>query len=478
MPSLPDIARATVAEHRMLPAGAPLLAMVSGGADSTALLRLLASGDLGTLDLAVLHVDHALRDDSSADAAWVAGLSASLGVPCRVVRYDVAAYAEADGLNLEDAGRRVRYRFADEELDARCDAAGVPASRGRIATAHTLNDRVETFLMRALSGSGASGLAGVPPVRGRVVRPLIEARRADVTGYLETLGQDWREDVTNADTSRLRARVRHEVVPALAAVEPALHETLARTLRILADEDALLGEMAEAFARDFAEVTPDGALELDRALMRTLSRPMARRAVREALAGAFPEASRIEFAHVEALVDGFADDAFARDLPGGLRAEAGPVTLVVARAPGAIAPIEPTLLEVPGAADLGAAGRITATEAPPAPVPDDADTALLDLDSLALPLVVDAPRPGDRIRPLGLGGTKKVGDLLTDEKVPERLRPATPVVRDSSGVVVWVAGVRIAEDAKVTDETTSAVALRWERRSTPRDSAGGRADRP
>lgn len=467
MASLSDIARATVSEYRMLPGGAPVLAMVSGGADSTALLRLLASGDLGQLDLTVLHVDHALREESAADAEWVAAQCAEIGVECRVVRYDVAALAEAEGLNLEDAGRRVRYRFADEELDARCAAAGVLARTGRIATAHTLNDRVETFLMRVLSGAGPGGLAGVPPVRGRIVRPLIDARRADITEYLEALGQDWREDATNADTSRLRSRVRHEVVPALAAVEPALHETLARTLRILADEDALLAEMAEAFARDFARPAADGSLELDRALMRTLSRPMARRVVREALAGAFPEASRIEFAHVEALVDGLADDAFARDLPGGLRATAGAAALVVAREAGAVSPIEPTVLEVPGAAELGAAGRIVAEEASPSPVPDDPDVALLDLEALSLPLVVDAPRPGDRIRPLGLGGSKKVGDLLTDGKVPERLRPVTPVVRDSAGVVVWVAGMRMAEDAKVTDATRRAVRIVWERESSP-----------
>ncbi|TLM80091.1 MAG: tRNA lysidine(34) synthetase TilS, partial [Actinobacteria bacterium] len=281
MTTLPDIARAAVAEHRMLPDAASVLAMVSGGADSTALLRLLAAGELGERPLAVLHVDHVLRDESPADAEWVRALCEALGVECRVVRFDVAAYAEEHGLNLEDAGRRVRYRFADEELDALCDRAGVPPRLGRIATAHTLSDSVETFLMRALSGAGAGGLAGVPPARGRIIRPLIGARRDDVIAYLEQVGQDWREDATNADTSRLRARVRHEVVPALAAVQPALHETLGRSLRILADEDALLAEMAEAFARDFAQPAADGSLAFDRALMGTLSRPMARRAVRE-----------------------------------------------------------------------------------------------------------------------------------------------------------------------------------------------------
>ncbi|HSQ22094.1 MAG TPA: ATP-binding protein, partial [Coriobacteriia bacterium] len=148
---LPDIARETTERHAMLPEGSAVLALVSGGADSIALLRLLATGELGDLTgrLAVLHVNHLLRgQDADADEAFVMALCECLDVPCRSVRYDVAAYAEAEGLNLEDAGRRVRYLFADDELDARCAALGVPSERGRIAVAHTADDRLETFLAR------------------------------------------------------------------------------------------------------------------------------------------------------------------------------------------------------------------------------------------------------------------------------------------------------------------------------------------
>ncbi|MEI7815160.1 MAG: tRNA lysidine(34) synthetase TilS, partial [Coriobacteriia bacterium] len=222
MTSLPSIARATSDRLGMLPLGAPVLALVSGGADSVTLLRLLAAGDLGRIGpLSVLHVNHLLRGpDADADADFVIATCADLDVPCEVIRFDVAEYAAADGLNLEDAGRRVRYRFAEEALDAACAAAHVRPERGRIATAHTRDDRVETFLMRAITGSGAAGLSSIPYVRGRIVRPLLDCDRADVRAYLHDNAHPWREDASNADTTRLRALVRERIVPVAEQANP------------------------------------------------------------------------------------------------------------------------------------------------------------------------------------------------------------------------------------------------------------------
>lgn len=463
MRPLEDITRATVARHAMLPDGSVVLAMVSGGADSVALLRLLASGALGGLaSLAVLHVNHRLRGaDADADEVFAVSLCAELGVPARVVRFDVSAYAGAEGLNLEDAGRRVRYRFAESELDAMVSALGADPSVGRIAVAHTFDDRLETFLARLVSGAGSGGLRSIAPVRGHIVRPLIDARRADVVAYLEELGQVWREDATNADTTRQRAWVRHELLPLIEARSPAFDATMARTLGILSEEDGLLAEMAEAFVHDFSRIEA-GALVFDRMLMQTLSRPMARRTVRSAIIAEFPEASRLEFEHIEAIVDGLADDAFARDLPFGLRAETEYGKLRLSRNESARELVVPGLLELPGVLDVGPAGTVEAREGFPDEPAPGGDTVTIDADTVSWPLVVDAVREGDRIRPFGMDGTKKVGDLLTDAKVPRRSRGTVPVVRDGDRIV-WVAGVRLAEDVRVTAATTRAVELVWHR---------------
>jgi tRNA(Ile)-lysidine synthase len=462
MSTLPDTAAATVAAHALIEPGAPVLAMVSGGADSVALLRWLAGGGAGGSPLSVLHLNHLLRGDAAdGDAAFVEALCGVLGVPCRVVRYDVAFYAAEAGLNLEDAGRRVRYRFADEELDARCVAAGVHPALGRIATAHTLDDRAETLVMRLAQGTGASGLVSPPYRRGRVVRPLLDCSRADVVGYVTELDQPWREDASNLDTTRLRARVRADVVPLLRDLNPRFDEALARTLAVLGDEDDLLDGMAAETEAEHATVR-DGELRIDGAAA-ALPRPLLRRMLRRALFAAFPEASRLEFEHLEAVCDGVGQEGFSRDLPGGLRAFDEYGTLIISREAGTVAPLAPSLLTVPGMLDLGDAGCLTAEPAGPDGIDTDPASALIDESAVREGLVVDSVRPGDRMRPLGMEGSRKLQDVLTDAKVPARQRPLVPVVRDGDKVV-WVAGVRMSEEYRVGPGTRRAIRLHW----TPR----------
>ncbi len=460
----------------MFELGGPVLVMVSGGGDSIALLHLLAERALGDLpqlgDLAVLHVEHGLRGpESEADAAFVEAECSQLGIDCRVVRYDVAGYAEEAGLNLEDAGRRVRYRFAEEELDARCAAHGVSPELGRIATAHTRDDRTETFLMRLASGSGAKGLSAIPYVRGRVVRPLLDVGRAELRDWLRARGLSWREDASNADLDRVRARVRAELAPRFRALNPAFDETLARTLDILAEEDSLLSAMAEQFSRDFAQVEPDVEVVFNRALMLTLSRAMLRRTVRQALVAAFPEASRIEAEHVDAIVAAMGDERFARDLGGGLRAESRYDTLVVIRAGETPRCVAPSLLMIPGTADLGDGGSIRAEEVGSDELWGTPESIVIDASSIDEPLVADCMRPGDRMRPLGMEGTRKLSDVFVDAKVARHERMAHPVVRDGERIV-WLAGVRMSEQYRVGPGTTRAIRLTWEpRQATERAGA-------
>jgi tRNA(Ile)-lysidine synthase len=431
---------------------------------------LAAAGELGERPLRVLHVDHALRDDSAADAAFVADLCAGLGVDCTVERVDVAAEAERDGLNLEDAGRIARYRLAEAEADRLAAGTGVDAALVRIATAHTRDDRVETMLMRLAEGAGPAGLSGVRPVRGRIVRPLIDVRRGALRAWLDEIGQDWRDDESNLDTSRRRAWVRHELMPLFESANPGFVDAVARTVEVVSEEDDLLDEMAHAFARDFE--LPEGgedALVLDESLMGTLSGAMARRVLRTAIARRFPEASRIEFEHVRALTDAIGTEGVRRDVTGGLRASVECGRIIISRSGGVRAEVPDAILSIPGEVELGEFGRLSGEYSSETGIPNDSNEARLDADSLTGRLAVGPLRDGDRMRPLGMSGTKLVADLLAEAGVPTARKHAVPVVRDDRGIA-WVAGVRLSDEHKVRDETERTVRLVWE----PSDGSDGK----
>ncbi|WP_235514086.1 tRNA lysidine(34) synthetase TilS [Deinococcus sp. Leaf326] len=228
-PTVPDLLLGPLRPY----AGERVAVGVSGGADSVALLRALLL--VGALPVAA-HLDHALREDSAQDAAWVAELAAGLDVPFGTARVDVAAVARRRGANVEEAARRVRYDFLART--ARAHGAGV------VLTAHTRRDQAETVLWGLLRGEATA--RGILPVWGRVRRPWLEVPRDDLEAFLRGLGQAWREDPTNADPAYTRAWLRREVMPVLRARVPALEEALARFARLNAEDDAALSAQAAA----------------------------------------------------------------------------------------------------------------------------------------------------------------------------------------------------------------------------------------
>lgn len=272
-----DAMRRTMADRHLAGPETAALLMVSGGSDSTALAYLAAelreAGDLGAL--AMLHVNHQLRGrDADEDARFVAQLAALLGIPLFSCEIDVAGEAKRTGGNVEAVARQERYLAANEALRSLCLHEAFPLAEGRIVTAHTADDRIESFYMRSIVGTGPGGFRSMRYANGPVVRPLLDATRAGLRAHLEARAADglpvvrdgqgalWREDATNAHTDRFRAYVRHEVVPAAKEWNPSLPEVLTRTMNLIADED----DMVEAMALDLvlANVTPwegDGAAE-------------------------------------------------------------------------------------------------------------------------------------------------------------------------------------------------------------------------
>ena len=250
----------------------PVILMVSGGADSTALLVLAATSTLDIDDgrgvariarerLHVLHVNHGLRGlDAEEDEEFVRDLAARHGIPCTIRRADVAALAASTGDNVENAGRELRYAEASRLANELSDQLGTPRSAARILTAHTADDRAETFFMNAIRGAGAAGLSSIPRRRNRIVRPLLDRTHDELCDLLRMRGIVWREDATNADTRYLRAYVRHEVMPVVRARNPRVSESLAATCDILSDEDAYLTAVAGRALRDLTRGEDEGLI--------------------------------------------------------------------------------------------------------------------------------------------------------------------------------------------------------------------------
>jgi len=220
-----------IRERQLIRAGERVGIAVSGGADSVALLRAMLElrEELGVV-LSVVHFNHGIRGaEGDADAEFVARLAREHKLQLHQARGDVPFFAKKWKLGTEAAARRLRYDLFRAVL--------AEGSASKIATAHTRDDQAETVLLRVLRGAGTRGTAGIHPVlkieNGAIIRPMLETSRSEVEAYLKSIGQDWREDSTNADVAYSRNRVRHELLPLLERnYNPNIREVLSEAAEV------------------------------------------------------------------------------------------------------------------------------------------------------------------------------------------------------------------------------------------------------
>ncbi len=438
---------ATIRRHAMLAGGETVLVAVSGGADSVALLYVLVQlASAWNLQLRVLHVDHQLRPHSSRDGEFVRRVAAGLRVPA-----EVATVVVAGGESLEAAARAARY-----------GALEVHASRlgaHRIAIAHTADDQAETVLMRLLEGAGVRGLAGIPPVRGRIIRPLIAEARASLRSVLGEAGLEWIEDPSNEDRRFLRNRIRHELLPLLAAsYNPAIVEALGRTGRLVAVTASTL-EAVATVELDRLGARVGDELVLPLAEMKALPREVAAEALRQGAARMGSSRPLRAWAH-RGLRRVLAHPAPRHPFAwGGVLIEVSVGKIRLATRPAH--PLAQREIPVPGKVLLPEAGLVlesTLFLEGEAPMPADAHQAVFDADALARPLIVRSRRPGDRLRPFGATGERRVKGLLLEAGLPRWERGRVPLVQ-AGPELVWVGGVRRGAAAPVTPATRRVLRL-------------------
>jgi tRNA(Ile)-lysidine synthase len=357
---------------------------------------------------------------------------------------------------METAAREVRYA-AFVEAAARLSATVV-------ATAHTLDDQAETVLLRLLRGTSSRGVSAIRPKRGPYARPLLGERRASILAYLAERGQAYREDSSNADTAIPRNRIRHRLVPVVDEIWPGGVASLARFARLAADDEASLGRAAAAAGQTVRSGA--GGVELDRSELRRLDRAISRRVIRGAIedAAGQPSAATVEAVLRLATSDKKSGHLDLQQITVDL------TSVVVAIRPAgheraSLSTGFSYVLAVPGRTDIDEAGcaveaSISSEAGEQRELRSAGPVAALQFDQVDLPLTVRSRRIGDRIKPLGAPGTRRIQDLLVDRKVPAAERDRVPIVEDHSGRIVWVAGVAIAERVRVTRPEAGVVILK------------------
>jgi tRNA(Ile)-lysidine synthase len=428
-------------ELQVLRRGQSLLAALSGGPDSVAMLHAVAAfaGEHG-LQVSAAHVNHSLRGaDSREDQSFVERFCARLGVPLAVRVQDTRRMAEQTGANLEDCARSFRYSFLVEE-----------ASRtgGVVLTAHTLNDQAETFLMKLVRGAGPAGLSGIYPRHanpvesprgmetGWVLRPMLEVTRSEVLEYLDRFSQEYRKDLSNEDISLDRNWVRHELLPAIAArLNPAVAGTLGRTAGLFQEIESYLREEGAKALGNCREEGGD-AMALRLAVIAGLHPALRRELVRQAIREVRGTLDGISQRHVQDVL-ALASGTSGREchLPGALTVRREYERLVFLTA--AEAPPFCYEVNVPGEIRVSEAGKRVIVRRAGAADRGPGDVVLRDIGTS--PIVVRNRRPGDRLQLAPATPPRRLKKLLQEKRIP-RSRRESLLVFEQDGEILWVEG--------------------------------------
>lgn len=457
----------TVRKYEMLKPGDRVLVAVSGGPDSMALLHALYRSRAAlSIDICVFHLDHMFRGiESREDADAVRRYCSELGVPVAAERYDVPAFAEESGLSPQDAARVIRY-----ELAALAAASRQCAS---MAFAHHRDDNFETVVMRFLRGAGLRGLAGIRPVRtysasswsGRLIRPLIECTRRDIELYCDEERIPTRTDRSNLSDKYVRNRVRMDLIPHLLTYNPNLVQTATSASRFMADEDDFLEEQSREFLARHSN-SRGSVLEVDLKALVDAHPALVRRIILLALEkvrGTRKDTYSLNVEDVLELVRASGRSGFL-SLPDGMQVRKRYGVVEFGRSgalrAGRVAPYEKPL-SVPGLTVIPYVSKVIVSDVVPVEQLGgefrsiDPSVAFMDYDIVSEGLALRNRRDGDRFRPLGMTGTKKLKEFFIDSKIRAELRDQVPLVvyGDGGRQIAWIGELRLSEDVKIREGT-------------------------
>lgn len=417
-------------KHGMLPRGTRVLCAVSGGADSMCLLHFLSSNaeSLG-ITVAAAHFNHRLRGaEADRDQAFVEAWCKERSIACETGSADVAAYAEQNGMSTEEAARYLRYEF----LEASADKLGCTA----IATAHNSDDNAETMLLNLTRGAGAKGLCGIPPVRDRLIRPLLATNRAQIEAYLEKNGVAHITDSTNLTDDYTRNIIRHRIMPVLCGINPAFSASAMRTAELLREDEEFLDKLATELVSEHFE---NGSLPI--AELKAAPKPVAARVLRKICGRS------LTAGHTKALLELTQAKTTAHVDIHSMRVTADRGRLYFGQKP---AVLPDTELPIGEKTVIEGSGYAVECEIMPknSKVFKSLNTFFFNFDAVCGTIFFTSRKDGDKIRLNGRNCTKSLKDLFSEAKMTQLERSETPVLRDEKGLIA-VCGFGVAERCSV-----------------------------
>ncbi len=439
----------TISQHKMLDRGDKVVVSVSGGPDSMALLYVLAglARDY-RLKIHVWHLNHMLRTEAKGESDYVVGISGELGLDCTLDEIDVGRYSKDHKLSIQESGREIRYKALEtlrNELGA-----------DKIAIGHHADDSVETFFINLFRGAGTRGLRGIVPQNHRIIRPLIDCRRADIIEYLRAKKINFMIDSSNLDPKYLRNRIRRDLIPLLNEFSPTLSGHIKVIGEILNSEENCLCELTDKKWRVICRA--DGReVSMDLKKMKKESLCFQRRLIRRAVEELTDERSHLDFKSVESIIDNTLMKGMDVELAVGLRSARTECDLIIHKR---TEPIRTFQVGENGGYFEIDRGFVSVTISSPEKIkiPPTKGTQLIDAGKIEWPIEIRAWKRGDWFIPLGMGGRKKLQDFFVDAKISRYLRSTVPIFSDKEKILA-VGDMRIDERVRLTGETKRVVIL-------------------
>jgi tRNA(Ile)-lysidine synthase len=453
----------TIKKYSLISPGDSIVAAVSGGPDSVAMLHVIFNlARDWNVGIHIAHLNHMFRgEEAREEASFVAGLAETYGLNCMVRSFDVPAYIKETGLSPEEAARKIRYSF----LQKVAKDTGAEA----IMTAHHAHDQAETVLLHILRGSGTEGLAAISPKEGNLIRPLLEVTKEEVLDYCQKHNLEYRIDPSNNQPYYLRNRIRLNLIPVLQEYNPRIVEALIRTADICRAENQFLDKITRDIILNLSYDENEHKAIANFLELKALHPALQRRVLRGIVDRITKTSGSLSFVQTEEVLS--LETGQATCLPGGLKAYREYEKLIIC--PQKHLKInhkieaQPVLLEVPGINYLPEYGIILRSRICSWPDPDFSPSrhkAVFSTNILDTPLLIRNRKNGDRFRPLGLKGQKKLKNFFIDEKIPKRFRDQVPLLV-AGEKIIWVIGYRVADEVRVKEGEEKAVQIEVEKLS-------------